>query len=71
MVLILLSSWSCLVFNKNIIWALVLEIFEELIRTLKCVFRCMQICLNFILSFYGPKIMKFGGQSVIAYVKLW
>ena len=66
MVLILLSSWSCLVFNKNIIWAHVLEIFEELIRTLKCVFRCMQTCLNFILSSCGPKIMKFCGQSIIA-----
>ena len=67
MVLILLGSWACLVFNKNIIWALVLEIFDDLNRTLKCVFGYMQTCLNFILSFCGPKIMKFCGQSVIAY----
>ena len=67
MVLILLSSWSCLVFNKNIIGAHVLENLDELNRSVKCVFRSMQTCLNFILSFCGPKIMKFCGKSVIAY----
>ena len=55
---ILLDSLWSLVFKKNMSWAHDVEILDELNKNLKCVFECMQTCLNHILSFYDPKIMK-------------
>ena len=58
---ILLDSQLGLVFKKNMSSALYVEILDELNRNLKSVFECMQTCLNHILSFCDPKIVKFCG----------
>ena len=61
MIQILLDSQGGLVFKKNMSRAHYVEILDELNRNLKCVFKCMQNCLNHILSFCDPKIMEFCG----------
>ena len=58
---ILLESQRSLVFKKNMILAHDVGILDDLNRNLKCVFKCIQTCLNYILSFFDPKIMKFCG----------
>ena len=64
MIQILLDSQWGVVFKKNMSWAHDVEILDELNRNLKGVFECMQTCLNHILSFCDPKIMKFVGKLV-------
>ena len=56
---IVLDSQGSLVFKKNMPRAYYVEILDELNRNLKCVFEYMQTCLNHILSFCDPKIVKF------------
>ena len=72
---IFLRSWWSLVFRKNIIWALILQYLEELNWNLKCVFKCMQTCLNYILSSCDPKNYEICMVSyswwVEALVKIW
>ena len=67
-------QWG-LVFKKNMIWAHDVEILDELNRNLKCVFKCMQTCLNYIWSSCAPKnyeiLLVRYSCLVEALVKIW
>ena len=59
---ILLDSQGSLEFKKNMIWAHDVEILDELNMKLKCVFKCMQTYLNYILVLVLQKLWNFVGE---------